>query len=87
MKTAKIKPADECIKVERTDEIGECFKNDEHYYRQDADKVLHVTTDLVNILPENHIEDSRINWGEEFEEITKEEFENSLRKTIESFYL
>jgi len=83
---ARVKPTNEWVEVKRTDKTGNCFKHLNHYYRQDSDKVLHVTDKLINILEENHIEDMRANWQDTFEEISKEEFKVQLQKTITSFY-
>ena len=82
----KFKPIGEWVEAERVDETGKCFKNNDHYYRQDTDKVLHVTDGLVNILGDNHIEESRVNWGDEYKEISNEEFERNLQKNLELFY-
>ena len=41
---------------------------------------------MVNTLPENHINDGRINWGKRYEEIPKEVFDKKLAEVLQTFY-
>jgi hypothetical protein len=89
----KIKPKEDWVHPERTDETGKCFKLEDsggiHYYRQDRNRVLHVNISsgvLINELPVNHIESGRQNWGEEFEVIGEEEFKNVFQNTVIKLY-
>jgi len=89
----KIKPAEEYVNPARTDETGKCFMRVDdggtHYYRQDRNSVTHMCIDervLVNLLPNNHLESARKNWGDIFDEISEKEFENILSNTLAKFY-
>ena len=69
------------------DKVGECFRREEdHYYRQENNKVLHVSDGIVNTLDENAINDGRINWGRIYEEISADVFEVKLNEVLQSFY-
>ena len=75
----------------RVDEVGKCFNEGTHYYRQDKNRVLHVNLEgdgnsLVNTLHENHLNDGRINWGHSYKEIDPYVFSEVLEKSLEIFF-
>ena len=68
------------------DNPGECFSKDDHYYRQDKNQVLHVASGIVNTLPMNHLEESRVNWGDTFERVEPVIFQAQLEKQLQKFF-
>ena len=93
MEEARIRNMDELIKdLPRVDEIGKCFSEGSHYYRQDEHRVLHVLLErdsrmhLVNSLEANALNDGRVNWGHQYTEILPLEFSRALEKALESFF-
>ena len=68
------------------DNPGECFSKDGHYYRQEKNQVLHVASGIVNILPANHLEESRVNWGDKFERIDPLDFNHQMVEQMKKFY-
>lgn len=83
----KIKRSADLVSVNRTDRTGKCLISDDgHYYRQEKNRVLHVHDEIVNILPDDKIEDSRVNWDHTFEEIDPDVFETKLQEVLNSFF-
>jgi len=80
-------PEETWIETERTDKIGTCLTDGNgHFFRQDKDKVLHVYDGVVNTLDENHLENSRKNFGDKFKKISKEEFNIYLQIQLNKFF-
>jgi len=87
METARTKSQGDWTDPDRTDKTGKCFIDQKgHFYRQDKDKVLHVHEGIVNLLPDNHIESSRINWSDKFEEVTSKEFNSYFQMQLNKFF-
>lgn len=82
-----IKPVDELVHAPRIDNTGVCFVDiNEHYFRQESKRVLHVAVDIVNALPENAINDGRLNWDNEYTEIDPQLFDEKLKDVLETFF-
>ena len=83
----KIKPQSEWTEPEQTDTIGSCLiDNKGHFFRQDKDRVMHVAGGIINELEVNHIEVCRQNWGDKFEKITSQEFDNFMQIQLKKFF-
>ena len=87
MKTARIWPGTEWKEPKQTDDIGACFiDSKKHYFRQDKGRVLHVAKGIINTLDANHIESMRENWGDKFDKITIEDFNDYMQVQLNSFF-
>lgn len=87
MKETRLIPAEKWIVPEVTDAIGTCLiDNRGHFYRQDKDKVLHLNDGVINTLEVNHIESARQNFGDKFEKITSQEFDNYMQIQLNKFF-
>lgn len=68
--------------IDRNEKIGECFKRKNHFYLVREFDVLHVTDDTINLLYDNHITVCTKNFKEEFDKISRSQFNNALNSTI-----
>lgn len=83
----KLMPSKDWKNPKCTDNPGECFSGDnEHYYRQDKEKVLHVAPGIVNTLDANHLEQTRVNWGDKYQKIEPAVFERQLEIQLNKFF-
>ena len=86
-KEARTKPQESWVEPDATDAIGTCLIDDRgHFFRQDKDKVLHLYEGVVNTLDVNHIESARQNFGDRFEKITSQEFDNYMQIQLNKFF-
>jgi hypothetical protein len=68
--------------IEREENVGDCFKRGTHYYLVRENDVLHVNTDCINSLFDNHMTDMRHNRDEKFTPIERSEFNQQLNEAI-----
>ena len=87
MKEAEVIPMEKWIEPDVTDAIGTCLiDNKGHFFRQDKDKVLHLNDGVINTLDVNHIEACRQNFGDKFEKITSQEFDDYMQIQLNKFF-
>ena len=86
-KETKITTQDSWVTPDQTDTVGTCLiDHTGHYFRQDKDKVLHLSEGIINTLDVNHIESSRQNFGDRFEKITSQEFDDYMGTQLNKFF-